>query len=110
MNVLSRDRTDHFIHLFVERRADLARALTTAAKVAATQAFRASLAELTHEVLETKGPPSYEGWKETFRAVGLTVEELVLHTDSAIRILEAINRGRNGSPGLFAGLRNRLAQ
>lgn len=109
MNVLSRDRSDHFMHLFVERRADLARALSPAAKIAATQEFRAALAEFIKEVIEAGGGrPSFEGWKETALQVGLLGPELAAHTDAAIEILAAINRARGVIPTL-AALRKRAA-
>lgn len=109
MNVLSRERTDHFIHLFVERRADLARALTTGAKITATQEFRAAYAELIKEMQGTRRLRSSHDVKTTIYDVGITGDEVKLHTDGALEILRAINGVAYVSADFPAALRKRAA-
>lgn len=109
MNILSPPRTDHYIHLFVERRADVTRALTPAAKIVATQAFRASLAELINEMTHSAPQACFECVRATAEDVGLTKGEIAQHTPGALEILEALDRNLRASATFPVALRKRAA-
>lgn len=95
MSILSRARIDYYKHLFAERRADLARALAPAAKTVATQAFRASLAELFNEIAQTaQESPQIHQYAAITLAIDLTTAELDAHMSGAMDILMALDGSR----------------
>lgn len=104
MNILSPPRTDYYIHLFVERRADVTRARSPFAKAVAMQAFTASLAELINEMCETRQRQTRDMLIATILAVGLTPAEMNTHIDGAIGILKALDNNLHASASFPAAI------